>query len=170
MLVPDRELAASIKALVSAEGNKPVSGKLGISQQTLAAVVRGEPLRRSTWERIRAALAIELQNQRSQSRCRCIICGCSSKLERCWQCERRAGRSCRVCGHRHRDELSASLCCLYTPDVDGWCAWCGESSEKPFCGKPCSIAYHSDVSKGLFGEAMVRDCSDGDFSSSSWGS
>jgi len=169
MLVPDQELAASIRVLVSATGYKPVSRKLGISVQTLAEAVRGEPLRPNTWERIRVALAqVPSKAPESRPRSRCPICKRASKCERCSQCERRSGRNCHACGHQHRDELSASLCCLYTPDVDGWCAWCGESSARPFCGKPCSIAYHVDLSKGLFSEAMIRDGGDENFLSS-WG-
>ena len=58
---------------------------------------------------------------------------------------------CPHCGTHYSTMLMTSVCCLLAPKLEkgkecsGWCAWCGNASQKTFCNFTCSIEYHTDI-------------------------
>lgn len=77
----------------------------------------------------------------------------------CYKCESASSEtsfaSCAHCGHITKSLLEANFCCFILPETPGHCGWCGEDSERAFCKKSCSVAYHADRSNGLYGERMT---------------
>ena len=56
-------------------------------------------------------------------------------------------KACPRCGERYPTFFEASVCCLFAPDPNGWCAWCGEDLEgkRVFCGHPCAVSFERDL-------------------------
>lgn len=55
-------------------------------------------------------------------------------------------RICRHCGVKHKIIIAAYACCLFAPEKhDGWCAWCGDNSDKTFCNQYCANDYNEEI-------------------------
>lgn len=138
-------------------GRETIFDATGVSRSTIASLLAGRRVQSTTLDRLIAAMpAIEKTAEKRGAK-RCSLCDRPSERERCWRCCNKSSKHCQRCGHPHKDELSSAFCCLLVPESRGHCGWCGDDCERPFCGKPCSIAYHSDRTGGLVGEGMTSE-------------
>lgn len=125
-------------AIVTARGAvKPTARALGIAPQVVMKIRRGQPLRPSTWKRIRQRLGLPR------------LAGHDDAV----QVVRLA---CALCGQRYGNALDRAACCLIAARPNSWCGWCGEPVGKgrAFCGRACSIEYAQDYRD----EVVREDC------------
>lgn len=54
--------------------------------------------------------------------------------------------TCKHCGFEHKIIIAAYTCCLFVPEKHiGWCAWCGEDSDKTFCKISCANQHREEI-------------------------
>jgi len=163
------ELRKKIAPLVAQRGvREDIFAITAIDRAKLADLLYGKLVHPSILQKLTAAIPAIREAAAKRREKRCSLCDRPSERERCWRCCNKSSKQCQRCGHPHRDELSSAFCCLLVPESRGHCGWCGDDCERPFCGKPCSIAYHADRTKGLLGEGMTSESTEGAFRSSAW--